>query len=125
MAASQMREPHMTLTNDNSNARSTKAVAALQGLLRQSRAKSADARVAARTLARTSKDRAVVGSRVALGAAKKRPVSTGLLVVGAVAGGALLLNPALRRLAIANAPALWRFVRSRTDAARSAVSDRI
>ncbi|HYG27396.1 MAG TPA: hypothetical protein VD906_10855 [Caulobacteraceae bacterium] len=48
--------------------------------------------------------------------ARRKPASTGLLVVGAVAGGALLLNPALRRLAITAAPTVWKMVRRRRQA---------
>ncbi len=41
---------------------------------------------------------------------RQKPLSTGLIVAGVVAGGALLLNPALRRMAIAAGPALWKMM---------------
>lgn len=63
--------------------------------------------------ARVSKQRSAEGAQMVAAQARRHPVSTGLLVVGAAAGGALLMNPALRRLAIANAPLIWRAVRGR------------
>ncbi|HVI34082.1 hypothetical protein [Phenylobacterium sp.] len=63
--------------------------------------------------ARVSKQRSAEGAQMVATQARRHPISTGLLVVGAAAGGALLLNPALRRLALANAPLIWRTVKGR------------
>jgi len=45
--------------------------------------------------------------------ARGTPARASALMLGVVAGGALLLNPALRRLALANAPLIWNALRLR------------
>jgi len=114
----------VTLTTDTSTPDTLTPGRSLQRFLSRSGPAAARAGAGVRTVAETSRTQAVKGARIALNQAKRRPVTTGLLVAGAAAGGALLLNPALRRLAIANAPVLWRFVRSRAEAARASVSTR-
>ncbi|RAK58078.1 hypothetical protein [Phenylobacterium deserti] len=114
----------VTLTTDTPTTDTVNPGRTLQRFLGRSRPVAAKARDRARTAVETSRLQATKGARIAAQQAKQRPVSTGLLVVGALAGGALLLNPALRRLAIANAPALWRIVRSRAESARAAVTHR-
>lgn len=49
--------------------------------------------------------------------ARRKPLSSALIVAGAVVGGALLLNPALRRVAIAAGPSLWKMIQKRRAAA--------
>jgi hypothetical protein len=61
-----------------------------------------------RQAAATSRVRSAQGVQAAVAQARKRPVSTGVLVLGAIAGGALMLHPVGRRLALASAPRVWR-----------------
>lgn len=70
-------------------------------------------RASAERAARVSRQRSAEGAQMVAAQVRRHPVSTGLLVMGAAAGGALLLNPGLRRLALANAPLIWRAVRGR------------
>ncbi|MCR5878794.1 hypothetical protein [Phenylobacterium sp. J367] len=81
--------------------------------LTHARERIAGARDAAVSMGRRSGAASAAGAQALAGEVRKRPVSAGLIVLGAAAGGALLLNPALRRLALANAPRIWRAVKSR------------
>jgi hypothetical protein len=79
------------------------------------RARAAELGESLRQAALTSRDRSSEGVKTVVAQARQRPVSAGLLVLGAVVGGALLLNPAARRLAIAGAPRLWKAFKARTS----------
>lgn len=76
-----------------------------------------DAGETARELAGTGRERTMDAARMTVAQARRKPVSTGLLVAGAVVGGAMLLNPALRRVAITAGPAVWKMWRNRQAAA--------
>lgn len=86
--------------------------------LETSRDRLRDAGDKARELAGTGRERTMDAARVTVAQARRKPVSTGLLVAGAVVGGAMLLNPALRRFAIAAAPTVWKKLRERQGGQR-------
>lgn len=65
----------------------------------------------AREAATAASRRLTDSSQTAVAHVRRKPVSSGLLM--AVAGAAVLLNPALRRFALAAGPTLWRMVQSR------------
>lgn len=88
-------------------------------LNRASSAQGSGAAASIRKATQVAKHRSSAGARTVFAQARRRPISTGLLLASTVAGGAVLLNPALRRLAIANAPLLIRTVRNRVNRAQS------
>ncbi|HYF23396.1 MAG TPA: hypothetical protein VD929_08370 [Caulobacteraceae bacterium] len=89
-------------------------VTAMKDSVRGAPARMSGVSTRAGALARESALRTRTGAGRVAAQAKRRPVSSGALLLGAVAGGALLLNPALRRMALANAPLIWSALRRRT-----------
>jgi hypothetical protein len=115
-----MRSPLSVLNSARSSPRAEALKASVGDAGRRAKRGLGEARVEAMALGRETGARSAAGARMLAGEARKRPVSTGLLLLGAAAGGALLLNPALRRLAIANAPLALKAVRKHLRAAQPA-----